>query len=425
MNSIKNILINVGYDDLLKPNLSNYDFEPQWILDIKKDSNKYLKWSHIDRYLGNHLHTFNINTLDYFNEKDLNFIYPITLYSNDLFYRQSTIELNDKLIHSVKNKKAKIVFFYITEGDLVNVKWIEKLSIKYNLNKEDIILVTANLLELQSNQITIIPYNFFVDDLEFIDIVKIDKNSVKKFQNEYLKYIKNNQLNKKIKHFLCFNGIPRLNRLLMFGTLQTNPKLKDTTISSLRNTNTNNPQTFYNEVVQNTTNTTLVDFYKTYDSTKNNSYDTTDWGKIYSWGGFVNDTAHNSTFLNIVTETMWNNESIFFTEKIYKPMYMCQPFILFGNPYSLKKLKELGFKTFDKWWDESYDEETDLNIRLEKITKILEEISNWDFDKCFTITNEMEDILIHNYKHMINTHELPNIYSYLQCGVKESKKSII
>lgn len=420
-----NVIINVAYDDLSKPNLSNYIFEPQWILDVKSDTNKYLKWSHIDKYLGNQLNTFTTNTIEYFYTNKLNFIYPITLYSNELFYNHSTIEFNEVLISCVRNKTAKIVFFYITEGDLTNVEWIEQLSIKYQFSKEDIVVISTNLLEIPSEHITIIPYNFFVDDLEFIDIVKVDKNSVKKFQNEYLKYIKNNSLNKKSKHFLCFNGIPRLNRLLMFGTLQTNPKLKDTTISSLRNTNTNNPNTFYNEVIQNTTNTTLIDFYKTYDATQNNSYDTTNWEKIYSWGGFINDTAHNSTFLNIVTETMWNNESIFFTEKTYKPMYMCQPFILFGNPYSLKKLKELGFKTFDKWWDESYDSELDLNIRLEKITKVLEEISNWDFDKCFTITNEMEDILIHNYKHMINTHELPKIYSYLQCGVKERKKSII
>jgi hypothetical protein len=423
--SIEHILINVGYDDLLKPNLSNYTFEPQWILDTKDNTTKYLKWSHIDKYLGNQLHTFNTNTIEHFYNNGSNFIYPITLYSNELFYNHSTIELSDVLIQCVKNKKAKIVFFYITEGDLVNVSWIEQLSVKYNLDKEDVIIITANLLDIVSEYVTIIPYNFFMDDLEFIEIVKTNKNSVKKYENVYTQYIENNRKNKKTKHFLCFNGIPRLNRLLMFGILQTNNKLKNTTISSLRNTNTNNPQFFYNEVSTNTHRLDLIEFYKTYDATQNNSYDTTNWENIYSWGGFVNDTAHNTTFINIVTETMWNKESIFFTEKIYKPIYMCQPFILFGNPNSLKKLKEYGFKTFDKWWDESYDDELDLELRLKKIEIILEEIASWSFDKCFNITNEMEEVLIHNYKILMRNDELYKIYSLLQTDTKPTKKSII
>jgi hypothetical protein len=104
---------------------------------------------------------------------------------------------------------------------------------------------------------------------------------------------------------------------------------------------------------------------------------------------------------------------------------MCQPFILFGNPNSLKKLKEYGFKTFDKWWDESYDEELDLNIKLEKITKVLEEIAGWDFHKCFEITNQMEEVLIHNYKRMMSMDEIYKIYSLLQTDTKPTKTSII
>ncbi len=104
---------------------------------------------------------------------------------------------------------------------------------------------------------------------------------------------------------------------------------------------------------------------------------------------------------------------------------MCQPFIIFGNPHSLKKLKEYGFKTFDKWWDESYDEELDFNIRFEKIVKVLEEIANWSFDKCYEVTNEMETILIHNYRQLMSTDELHKIYSLLQTDTKLKKIPII
>jgi hypothetical protein len=37
-----NILINVAYDDLSKPNLSDLDIHPSWLLNIKDDTKKYL-----------------------------------------------------------------------------------------------------------------------------------------------------------------------------------------------------------------------------------------------------------------------------------------------------------------------------------------------------------------------------------------------
>jgi hypothetical protein len=63
-------------------------------------------------------------------------------------------------------------------------------------------------------------------------------------------------------------------------------------------------------------------------------------------------------------------------------------------------LKEYGFKTFDKWWDESYDELYYQN-RFEKIVEILMEISKWDDQKINQTLLEMEDILIHNFKTLI------------------------
>ena len=45
-----------------------------------------------------------------------------------------------------------------------------------------------------------------------------------------------------------------------------------------------------------------------------------------------------------------------------------------GNPQSLKVLKKQGFKTFDKWWDESYDDEFDFHKRMDKIVEVMEEM---------------------------------------------------
>ena len=84
-----------------------------------------------------------------------------------------------------------------------------------------------------------------------------------------------------------------------------------------------------------------------------------------------------------------------------------------GNPHSLKTLKECGYKTFDKWWDESYDNETDFVKRMEMIIDVLIEISKWDLDKCFQITQEMESVLIHNFNKFISDKEINDTFDFL------------
>lgn len=432
MNNIEEIVINLAYDDSSNSNLCDLDIHPTWLLNVKDDITTFRFWTRFERYWGNKLQTFQTNTISNFYQKDVKYLYPITLYSSDLFEKYDSIDLNEHLVEDVHNKKAKIVFLYVTEGDWgiyqFHFDWLDTLVERYKFDNDDVLFLTANLKAKENytkDKFTIIPYNFFIDRLDFLAIDKVDKHNLNRFENEYLKYINNNKINKKKNHFICFNGIPKLHRLLMFGMIKSNSKLNDTTILSLRNTPSNNTNAFYEEVSHNPVDKRIINFFKDYDSNTNYSYDTADWDNLSEWGNFINEKAHKNTFLNIVTETMCNNESVFITEKTYKPIYMCQPFIIFGNPHSLKKLKEYGFKTFDKWWDESYDEELDLNVRLEKIVKVLEEISSWDFDKCYDITNQMEEILIHNYKQMMTTDELYKIYSLLQTDNKSTKKLII
>ena len=117
----------------------------------------------------------------------------------------------------------------------------------------------------------------------------------------------------------------------------------------------------------------------------------------------INKKAHSTSFVNVVTESYTVEPTVFFSEKTYKPIQTLQPFILFGNPHSLKKLKEVGYETFDRWWDESYDDEVDISRRFEKICNVMEEICTWDLNKCFEITNEMEEVLLHNFNHLVKS----------------------
>ncbi len=425
-NFINDIIVSVAYDDINKPNLSEYDYAPNWLIGENVHPKRYLHWLQIDNFLGNQFHTFNKNTTEYFYNSNEKFIYPIVLYSNDLFEKYEIVELNNLLVESIKKKKAKLVFFYITEGwfgeDVSHYNWLDRLSIKYKFDKEDITIITSNLLAEEvytGDKFTIITYNYFTDELFFALINKRDEHNLNSFKNKYLNFVDNFKLE---KHFLCFNNLSKLHRLWMFYELMNNVKLKDKSILSLNKNTTN--KTFY-DIVSITNNKELMEYYKTYDSTIGYSYDTTNWIKDVQTGDSINIEAHLKTFVNVITETLTSPDIIFITEKTYKSIYTCQPFIIVGNFGTIKKLKELGFKTFDNWWDESYDEEPDLEIRIQKIINVLEEIASWDFDKCAKVRNEMREVLIHNYTKMLDKDEIIKFYSYIKTGTKNVRKSIV
>jgi hypothetical protein len=373
---IDDVLINVGYDDLTILNLSNYNIEPNW--------NKSAK-TNIISLLGNTSGNFKSNSVKYYIENNINFIYPIIIFDDTLFKNYETIDFDDELIKCIKKKQCKIVFAYLLEGYFNNTNWINNLCQKYEFYKDDIILITSNLIDFNNCNFRLISYNYFGNHIQFLSISKLDKIGLKYYKNNYNKFLNNyNKL-----HFLCFNGIPRFNRILMFEELNQNEKLKGKSITTLRG----------------------ID--------KNHYYDVPTWENQKIGGGArLNIQSHLDCFVNIVTETLFDTDSIFISEKTYKPIYLCQPFIIFGNPHTLKKLKELGYKTFDKWWDESYDNETDINEKFNKIVNILEQISEWDMDKCFEIKKEMQDILIHNYKNMFKTDEIYNLFNMLKTDIK-------
>jgi hypothetical protein len=55
----------------------------------------------------------------------------------------------------------------------------------------------------------------------------------------------------------------------------------------------------------------------------------------------------------------------------------------------------------------------DFTKRFEKIIDIMEEISEWSLEKCFQISQEMQEILIHNFNNMINDKDVVNLYNTL------------
>lgn len=103
------------------------------------------------------------------------------------------------------------------------------------------------------------------------------------------------------------------------------------------------------------------------------------------------------SFLHVVTETCFWDTKQHLTEKIFKPIVCKQPFVLLGCTNNLQYFKSYGFKTFDKWWDESYDQIADPIKRIHVVVNIINHIcslSNTELEKMLV---EMKEVLDFNY----------------------------
>ena len=81
-----------------------------------------------------------------------------------------------------------------------------------------------------------------------------------------------------------------------------------------------------------------------------------------------------------------------------KAIDYCKPFVINGDKGTLKYLHSIGFKTFDKWWDESYDDSDTDWQRIQKITKIVKHICSLSEKQIMTMYKEMLPIIEHNFK---------------------------
>ncbi len=132
--------------------------------------------------------------------------------------------------------------------------------------------------------------------------------------------------------------------------------------------------------------------------------DTDGWKGDYS-GFRTGDTFKKELFLNscinIVTETSFQMNELFLSEKILKPIVMYQPFIVFSSVHYLKRIKEIGFKTFDEFWDESYDDLYDWEERYNKILLLILELNSKSIDELNNLYKSLKHICIYNRNHLL------------------------
>jgi hypothetical protein len=109
------------------------------------------------------------------------------------------------------------------------------------------------------------------------------------------------------------------------------------------------------------------------------------------------ENAYLNVFCDIVTESRFAQPTGNFSEKVFHPIWYKKPFVLAAPPHTLKYLKEEGYKTFNEFWDESYDDCENHEERLMKIFDVIDFIDSKSIDELREMYEQMKPILKHNY----------------------------
>jgi hypothetical protein len=255
---------------------------------------------------------------------------------------------------------------------------------KNNIKEEDVVWLTCDKYMRQDPRIKaeFIHFDFFLEQQKVL-------------KNKFLPLTK-------IKHrYLSMaQGVPRHHRYAMTYQLYKNNLLEHGAVSCSAYEN------FHYNTRPGTTDeymSKLENFEQTvFDSFKQSLPHTIDNQTNLHQEG--NDESHlfENVFVNLVNETHQPDNTVFITEKTYRSINYCRPFIINGDTGSLQYLKEMGFKTFDKCWDESYDTEKNDHEKINKITKIIQHICGLDHARLMTLYESMLPVLEHNYNVLKN-----------------------
>ena len=236
------------------------------------------------------------------------------------------------------------------------------------------------------------------------------------------------------KDFLTFTRHWKLHRLLVLDLLHE-LGLDKSLISWNKNEYSKSLENKFLKVCDNKD---LLDLMKS----TNRILDIEDITKIAGYG-FESKELYLNSYLSIVTESLFfqktnddgnpdvlenielnkKNKNVtfisgFISEKIWKAIGHSHPFIFVGPPNSLKYMKEkFGFKTFDKWLDESYDLELNDWKRWEKIRNTIYNFSTKTVEEKQQFLMDVSPILEHNQNIFLSLDKnkyIRDIVSFLQ-----------
>ncbi len=129
-----------------------------------------------------------------------------------------------------------------------------------------------------------------------------------------------------------------------------------------------------------------------------------------NWATNNSRLIYHKTLFSVVLETHVRDAggtSLFLSEKTFRSIAMRHPLIIFGQKDSNFFLRELGFKTYEQWFDiDSIENETDHYTRFqrihEQVSKITKHLKSMSIQERLKWRFMREDVLNFNYDRLYN-----------------------
>jgi len=122
-----------------------------------------------------------------------------------------------------------------------------------------------------------------------------------------------------------------------------------------------------------------------------------------NWAGESSTKLFDESMISLVSETLfetYNESSLFFSEKTFKPMNHYHPVIIFGQPEINVSLKQIGFKTYDKYFDLSFDSTQchfdRIDSQIEQLEVLHDQLSMMSISQRVDWLLQDRETLVHN-----------------------------
>jgi len=324
--------------------------------------------------------------------------------------------LNEKYLIDLRDNNAILLLDQCHEG--YQTKWLWEFfhteCARLQIPLKNIIYVTGNLtveehydswLRSQGlvEKILVIGYAHF----EAL-VYQYSLNNLLPSFDDQLDYKRKNY--EVIKTFSCFNKRPRHHRVWFYLRLFQQNLLENGLISMNEFGNHVPPMDGLSPIQEFIEAAASILPLKIYE-TSNNELDDSVYIRRF------NEQACLDTWFTIISESSFDDleETVFLSEKTFKPIACSQPFAFLGSKHSLRELKKLGYKTFDTFLDERYDSLSNferINVLLQNITNVnsIPEKIEWFENMRYVIEHNKKQLEINGSKAPVAFVKIVNHY---------------
>ena len=116
---------------------------------------------------------------------------------------------------------------------------------------------------------------------------------------------------------------------------------------------------------------------------------------------------YNHIFCEVVCETQFSGECFAMDEKVARSLYTETPFLLMGPINYLRRLRSLGFKTFNEFWSETYDHCSDA-VRCIMLSNVVDKLAVLSLSEINELYAKMRPILKHNKERYLELCAMPS-----------------